>query len=81
MKEEELRSFAIEVVQSSQVNAEITRKLQTQVDAQATKLRELSLEKESIGAKRDQVQMKLDVYMQIVDELLERILKHRGYNE
>lgn len=75
---DDLRSTLIEAVKSGEDNAEIIRKLQTQVSAVEGKSKELSLEKASIAAKRDQVQMKLDVYMQINDELLTKILKPRG---
>lgn len=78
MKEDELRSVLIEAVKSAEDNAEIIRKLQVQVSAVEGKCKELSLEKVSIAAKRDQHQMKLDVYMQITDELITKILKPRG---
>lgn len=81
MQEDELRLFAVEAVRDAEANAEIIRKLQTQVSAQANQLKELSLERQSIAAKRDQLQMRLDVYMQINDDLIEKILKSRGYND
>lgn len=80
MKEDELKQFAVQLVRDAQENSEIIKKFQLQVSAQAGQLKEIESEKRSIAAVRDQHKMKLDVYMQIVDELLERILKARGYD-
>lgn len=81
MNLDELQKFAVTLATDARENSEIIRKLQMQVSAQNDKIDEIIKEKNSIAAKRDYNQMKLDVYTQIVDELLEKILKIRGYND
>lgn len=79
MTQDELLKFAQECVKDAQANAEIIRQLQNRVDVQVQQLQHVANEKNSIAAVRDKTQMKLDVYMMLVDELLEKILKARGY--
>ena len=81
MPEDELREIALEIYMQNDENIKIIRKFQMQVDAQANQLKELSKEKESIAAKRDQLQMRLDVQINFTDDLLEKILKSRGYHD